>query len=305
MLNAVDRAVAVELVVVGGPRLAELHDRVVGRRTHGASAADLELPLLHDLRGPEGAAPSRSCSGRGSDRATAPPSRPTVVGDGRSHDAFPRPPGAMVSRSCNSTSTVRRGSLGLLFRCVAIDTRPSWSATAPGQGAGSAGDGAEAGQVLDEGGGAVAVRGDHEGVEHRERLRRTKDRNCCAILVPSSTSARVMRHSELSGYSGGGDGEPHELVRVGGDDLAHPSPPEHAGAVAASEPRSRYRRVGAGQPLGADALVAPLADAGHVTDDVPHLVDVGVHRDRDTVLQLHAARRLRVVRPQHAAACRR
>ena len=220
------------------------------------------------------------------------------MGDGRSHDAFPRPPGAMVSRSCNSTSTVRRGSLGLLFRCVAIDTRPSWSATAPGQGAGSAGDGAEAATGPRRGRrcgrGARGSRGRraprapsaHEGrgTAARSSSRRRPWRGRCATPSCRGTAA-VGTVSHTSSYGSA-------------ETISHTRP--HRNAPARLRPRNRApgtARVGAAEPLGADALVAPLADAGDVTDDVPHLVDVGVDRDRDAVLQLHAARWLRALGP--------
>ena len=101
-------------------------------------------------------------------------------------------------------------------------------------------------RVRSSGGGAVAVGGDHEGVEHREHLGRAKRRgSCCEILVPPSTLARAMRHSELSGYRAVGTVR-HTSSYGSAETISHTRP--HRNTPARLRPRNRAPGTGDAAP---------------------------------------------------------
>src|SRR5512143_4121740 len=107
---------------------------------------------------------------------------------------------------------------------------------------------AQALQIVGERGGAVAMRRDQERVEDGEDLWATEDAEPlrdprpAVDLVEADPPLGAVREQRR------GHRDPHELIGVGGDDLAHAPPPEQASAVATPEPGARKRGGGATEP---------------------------------------------------------
>jgi hypothetical protein len=100
--------------------------------------------------------------------------------------------------------------------------------------------------------GAISMGRDHKCVEHGEHLRRTDD---AEVLGDRRTTVALVEGDPPLGAVGierRRDGAPGELVRLGGDDLAHPTP-------AAVGPRLPSERAAHSATV---ALTTLLRDAG-------------------------------------------